>query len=104
MVHHIIDQIDFHRRAAGATAGAFKGLSQLFMQVALGAVFKQHPTKRRQRPERESFADGLKLLTQSPLEHLLQLGHRVGVESLVQSLRGHLRLRIEIDQDVTETF
>src|SRR5205807_3550290 len=100
----IIEQIDFHRRAAGATAGAFQGLSQLCMEAALGAVCKQPPTKRRQRPERESFADGLKLLTQSPLEPLLHRGHRVGVESLVQSLWGHLPLRLEIAQDVTETF
>jgi hypothetical protein len=104
MVHHIRDQIDVHRRAAGATAGAFPGLSQLCMEAALGAVCKQHPTTRRQRPERESCADGLKVLTQSPLAPLLHRGHRVGVESLVQSLWGPLRLRMELDQDVTETF
>src|SRR5438552_3063566 len=44
------------------------------------------------------------LNSQSPLEHLLQIGHRVGVEALLQSSRGHLCLLMEIDYVVTETF
>ena len=103
MVPHIRDQIDVHRRAAGAPAGALQGLSQRCLEAALGAVFKQHPTKCRPHPERESCADGCKLLTPSPWEHLLHRGPRGGVESLGQRVRGHRRLRIEIDQDVTET-
>jgi len=39
MVHHLIDQIDFHRRAAGTAAGALQGLGELCMEAALRAVF-----------------------------------------------------------------
>ena len=99
----LIDQSDVHRRAAGAPAGALQGLSQLCLSAAWGAVCTQHPPKRRQRPEGESCADGLTLRTQSPWAHLLPLGHRVGGESLGQRWRGHLRLRMTLAPDVTET-
>jgi hypothetical protein len=74
------------------------------MSAALRAVFKEHPTKRSQRPQREAVANGLELLTQSQLDPLLSIRHGVGVDSLVEGVRAHLGLRIEIDEEITETF